>query len=196
MTAFSLIGALTNPHPLPWSLTRARVLDDVPHIVEQLVARLAESAPQRDLLGGSPKAQRDDLRASGLLSLSIPLALGGLGGSWQDTLQVVRRLARVDSSVAPLFRFHHLNVATVPLDRLPTEVEPVYRSKQDYRDILGRHVAPLSERPQVLFAANSPSVLLNFPALGSAGNGPPGRGGGLAGARGKGADLDDVDRKR
>jgi len=134
MTAFSLIGALTDSHPLPWSLTRARVLDDVPHIVEQLVARLAESAPQRDLLGGSPKAQRDDLRASGLLSLSIPLALGGLGGSWQDTLQVVRRLARVDSSVAHLFAFHHLMLATVQLYGQPAQWERWFRhtARQDW----------------------------------------------------------------
>lgn len=101
--------------PAEAMVPRARVLQDVPHVVQHLSARLASSAPQRDWLGGCPKEQRDDLRASGLLGLSIPVALGGLGGQWQDTLQVVRQLARVDSSVAHLFAFHHLMLATVQL---------------------------------------------------------------------------------
>lgn len=57
----------------------------------------------------------------------------------------------------------------ISLERLPTEVDPVYRSKQDYRDILDRHVARLSERQQVLFASNSHAVLLIFQAMDAAG---------------------------
>jgi alkylation response protein AidB-like acyl-CoA dehydrogenase len=115
MNGLSLIGAHLDVQALPAAQSRAHALSDVPQVVAQLLERLAESAPQRDLVGGSPKAQRDDLRASGLLALSIPRALGGLGGTWQDTLLVVRQLARVDSSVAHLFAFHHLMLATVQL---------------------------------------------------------------------------------
>jgi alkylation response protein AidB-like acyl-CoA dehydrogenase len=103
-------------------------------VVDRLVDSLADSAPQRDLLGGSPKAQRDDIRASGLLALSIPTELGGLGGNWQDTLHVVRRLARVDSSVAHLFAFHHLMLATVQLYGQPAQWERWFRhtARQDW----------------------------------------------------------------
>ena len=66
-------------------------------------------------------------------------------------------------------RFCFKGHGRIGLDRLPTEVDPVYRSKQDYRDILGRHVARLSERQQVLFASNSHAVLLIFQAMDAAG---------------------------
>jgi len=66
-------------------------------------------------------------------------------------------------------RFCFKGDGRISLDRLPTEVDPVYRSKQDYRDILDRHVARLSERQQVLFASNSHAVLLIFQAMDAAG---------------------------
>ena len=47
-------------------------------IAARLAARFAETAAARDLAGGTPKAERDLLRASGLLKLSIPSAYGGL----------------------------------------------------------------------------------------------------------------------
>ena len=54
------------------------------------------------------------MRASGLLALSIPREHGG-GGAWADALAVVRQLARVDGSLAHVFGFHHLMLATVRL---------------------------------------------------------------------------------
>ncbi|MGX9219752.1 ADP-polyphosphate phosphotransferase [Massilia varians] len=57
----------------------------------------------------------------------------------------------------------------VRLTELPTEVAPVYRSKQHYREILERHVARLSARQQVLFASNSHALLLIFQAMDAAG---------------------------
>jgi alkylation response protein AidB-like acyl-CoA dehydrogenase len=113
---------------------RARSLADVPAVVTQLSDGFAENAPQRDMQGGCPKAQRDELRASGLLSLSIPRDLGGLGGSWFDTLMVVRRFSRVDSSVAHLFAFHHLMLATVQLYGQPDQWVPwlKHTARQDW----------------------------------------------------------------
>ncbi len=55
------------------------------------------------------------------------------------------------------------------LDAVPTEVDPVYRSKQHYREMLARHVARLSARQQVLFASNSHAILLIFQAMDAAG---------------------------
>ncbi|WP_292038992.1 ADP-polyphosphate phosphotransferase [Massilia sp. UBA6681] len=57
----------------------------------------------------------------------------------------------------------------VRLAELPTQVAPVYRSKQHYREILARHVAKLSARQQVLFASNSHAILLIFQAMDAAG---------------------------
>ncbi|WP_325094770.1 acyl-CoA dehydrogenase family protein, partial [Burkholderia contaminans] len=49
---------------------------------ERLAAGFARTAAERDQQGGTPKAERDQLRDSGLLALSIPAAYGGLGASW------------------------------------------------------------------------------------------------------------------
>lgn len=57
----------------------------------------------------------------------------------------------------------------ISLADLPTEVAPVYRSKQHYREMLARHVARLSARQQVLFASNSHALLLIFQAMDAAG---------------------------
>ncbi|KFC61407.1 ADP-polyphosphate phosphotransferase [Massilia sp. LC238] len=57
----------------------------------------------------------------------------------------------------------------VRLAELPTQVAPVYRSKQHYREMLARHVARLSARQQVLFASNSHAILLIFQAMDAAG---------------------------
>jgi alkylation response protein AidB-like acyl-CoA dehydrogenase len=86
-----------------------------------LADRLAQTAAARDLAGGTAKTERDLVRASGLLTLSIPTDLGGAGAGWPEVMQVVRRLARVDSSIAHLFGFHHLLVATVRLFGTPEQ---------------------------------------------------------------------------
>ena len=70
-----------------------------------LLDRFAATAAERDRQGGTPKIERDALRQSGLLALSIPKELGGLGAQWDQTLEAVRRLARVDSSLAHVFGF-------------------------------------------------------------------------------------------
>ncbi len=60
----------------------------------QLAAEFALTAVERDERGGTPKAERDALRHSGLLALSIPVQYGGLGASWSETLNIVRLFAR------------------------------------------------------------------------------------------------------
>src|SRR5579884_2996726 len=84
-------------------------------VADALAARLAETAVARDRAGGTARAERRLIRESGLLRLSIPRELGGWGAGWRTTMGIVRRLARVDGSLAHLFGFHHLLVATVRL---------------------------------------------------------------------------------
>ncbi|MEE4464178.1 acyl-CoA dehydrogenase family protein, partial [Azotobacter chroococcum] len=90
----------------------------------QLAAEFAETAAERDRHGGTPKAQRDALRRSGLLALAIPRQYGGLGASWCETLEIVRELARVDSSIAHVYGFQHLMLATVRLFSRPDQWQP------------------------------------------------------------------------
>jgi alkylation response protein AidB-like acyl-CoA dehydrogenase len=75
----------------------------------------AQTAAARDKSGGTAFHERDLLRKSGLLRLSIPVEYGGDGAPWSETFDAVRRMAQVDSSLAHLFAFHHLQLATIRL---------------------------------------------------------------------------------
>src|SRR5689334_18706228 len=55
------------------------------------------------------------------------------------------------------------------LDKWPTRIKRVYKSKSDYRRMLQAHVARLDELQQLLYASNQYSVLLIFQAMDAAG---------------------------
>jgi PPK2 family polyphosphate:nucleotide phosphotransferase len=57
----------------------------------------------------------------------------------------------------------------VNLDKWPTRVDPVYRSKADYKTMLAKHVEQLSDQQELLYAADSHAVLLIFQAMDAAG---------------------------
>ena len=55
------------------------------------------------------------------------------------------------------------------LKKWPTAVDPVYKSKEQYKKVLEQHVVRLSEMQQLLYAANRYAVLLIFQAMDAAG---------------------------
>ena len=57
----------------------------------------------------------------------------------------------------------------VRLDKWPTIVKPVYKSKAAYEALLAEHVARLSDLQQLLYAADSHALLLIFQAMDAAG---------------------------
>ena len=113
---------------------------------ERLATGFARTAAERDLQGGTPKAERDQLRDSGLLALSIPSAYGGLGASWRTTLDVVRVLAAADSSLAHVFGFHHLMLATVRLFGAPAQWESWFERTARQQWFWGNALNPLDAR--------------------------------------------------
>ncbi|MGJ7530310.1 acyl-CoA dehydrogenase family protein [Variovorax sp. GB1P17] len=113
--------------------------------VQRVAQALAQTAVERDQRGGTPKAERDLLRGSGLLMLSVPTELGGLGASWQQTLDVVRGFARVDSSVAHLFAFHHLLLATTQLFAQRAQWQPWIEQTGERRWFWGNALNPLDK---------------------------------------------------
>ncbi|XAH22554.1 acyl-CoA dehydrogenase family protein [Xylophilus sp. GW821-FHT01B05] len=90
-------------------------------VVLSTAAALAATAVERDRAGGTALAERKLLRDSGLLTLAIPPALGGQGASWPLIFRILRRLAEADSSLAHLFGFQHLQVASVLLFASPEQ---------------------------------------------------------------------------
>lgn len=105
-------AVLSAPHAVP---ATASAVFDVSAATEALARALERTAVERDRSGGHAAVERELIRTSGLLALSVPRAHGGPGSDWPTILRVVRRLAQVDSALAHLFGFHHLQVASVVL---------------------------------------------------------------------------------
>src|SRR4029077_16948840 len=57
----------------------------------------------------------------------------------------------------------------VNLKKWPTKVDPVYKSKEHYKELLEKHVAQLSSQQQLLYASNRHAILLIFQAMDAAG---------------------------
>ena len=55
------------------------------------------------------------------------------------------------------------------LKKWPTAIDPIYKSKDQYKKVLEQHVVRLSEMQQLLYAANRYAVLLIFQAMDAAG---------------------------
>lgn len=123
--------------------------DSAHPVAQNLAQQFAQTAVERDARGGTPKAERDALRRSGLLSLSIPVAYGGQGANWAATLDTVRQFAQVDSSIAHVYGFHHLLLATVRLFARPDQWEPWYEQTARKNWFWGNALNPLDERTTV-----------------------------------------------
>ncbi len=120
--------------------------NDPLQIARRLAAGFATTAAERDERGGTPKAERDALRDSGLLALSIPREFGGLGASWSEALNIVREFAKVDSSIAHVFGFQHLMLATVRLFARPDQWQPLLEQTARKNWFWGNALNPLDTR--------------------------------------------------
>jgi alkylation response protein AidB-like acyl-CoA dehydrogenase len=118
-------------------------------IARELASEFARTAVDRDARGGTPKVERDRLRNSGLLSLSIPRQLGGLEANWSETFEIVREFARVDSSIAHVFGFHHLMLATVRLFAKPSQWQTWFKLTARNNWFWGNTLNPLDTRTVV-----------------------------------------------
>jgi alkylation response protein AidB-like acyl-CoA dehydrogenase len=113
---------------------------------ETLAQALARTAVTRDRLGGHAAFEREAIRDSGLLALSIPRAFGGIGADWATVYRSLRRLAQVDSALAHLFGFHHLQIAGVLLYGSPAQQEAQLRKTVAQRLFWGNALNPLDKR--------------------------------------------------
>jgi alkylation response protein AidB-like acyl-CoA dehydrogenase len=112
----------------------------------KLAAVFRADAAERDLAAGTPKAQRDLIRHSGLLTLTIPKKLGGLGGTWPEFLRIVREIATADGSLAHLFAYHHLSLVTPHLIGTPDQRDRWYTQTAQNNLFWGNSLNPLDPR--------------------------------------------------
>lgn len=115
-------------------------------IAKKLAKEFATTAAERDKKGGNPKAERDLLRQSGLLSLSIPTSFGGQGADWKTIFKTIQIIANVDSSLAHVYGFHHLLIATVQLFSQETQYRPWFEKTARENLFWGNTLNPLDKR--------------------------------------------------
>jgi alkylation response protein AidB-like acyl-CoA dehydrogenase len=115
-------------------------------VAEALARDFAATAVERDRRGGTPKQERDALRSSGLLALVVPSRLGGLGADWATTMRAVRTIARADGSVAHVFGFQHLLLATVRLFGSAAQFDAWATKTVEKRLFWGNALNPLDRR--------------------------------------------------
>ena len=118
-------------------------------IADALARDFATTAVARDRRGGTPKNERDAIRASGLLGLVVPRELGGGGASWQTAYRTVRAIARTDGSIAHVFGFQHLLLATVRLFGTRTQFDALARDTVERRLFWGNALNPLDPRSTI-----------------------------------------------
>ena len=115
-------------------------------IADQLSRAFAQTARRTRPARGHGKTERDLLRASGLLNLIIPSTLGGWGMDWPDTMKLIRLFARVDSSIAHLFGFQHLMLASVSLYGSLSQTEWLFSETVRNKWFWGNALNPLDRR--------------------------------------------------
>ena len=123
-----------------------QTLADPIYIAKQLADQFALTASERDKAGGNPKAERDLIRQSGLLGLSIPQQYGGQGADWKTIFQTIQTIAQVDSSVAHVYGFHHLLIATVQLFSQSTQYGKWFEQTAKNNLFWGNTLNPLDKR--------------------------------------------------
>ncbi|GAB3439264.1 acyl-CoA dehydrogenase family protein [Actinophytocola sediminis] len=96
-------------------------------VARELAATLRADAAQRERDAAEPHAEVALLRASGLLTLLVPLAGGGRGAGWRTANEVTRIVAAADASVGHLLGYHYLQLWRTELFERPDLVDRLHR---------------------------------------------------------------------
>lgn len=120
--------------------------EDIERATETLAHALQATAVERDRAGGHAAAERELIRASGLLNITTPRAYGGGGQPWARFYRSLRRIAQADSALAHLYAFHHLQVATLVLYGTPEQHEFFLRTTVQQQLFWGNALNPNDKR--------------------------------------------------
>lgn len=129
---------------------KAPVENDWLSIADTVVSELSKTVIERDRTGGHAANEREILRNSGLLNLSIPTEFGGLGANWASIYQITRRIAQVDSALAHIFAFHHLQVGSIRLYGTPDQKKHFLRKTANENLFWGNTLNPLDRNTLAL----------------------------------------------
>lgn len=115
-------------------------------IARELAGKLAATARDRDRLGGTPRAERQLVRESGLLKLVIPTEWGGGGASWATIMRVVQIIGGADASMGQVFGFQHVLLSTCWLFGARDQTRRFYEATAANDWFWGNTLNPLDRR--------------------------------------------------
>jgi len=115
-------------------------------LASNLAQEFAKTAIERDIQGGTPKEERAQIRASGLLKLNIPQEYGGYGENWSTVFAISREFAKVDSSIAHVHSYHYLGVVVPHIFGNPEQKAYYYRKTVENNWFWANAVNPLDRR--------------------------------------------------
>jgi alkylation response protein AidB-like acyl-CoA dehydrogenase len=110
---------------------RLESVDSALAAAQRVAARIAEGAVDREITGELPTEALRRVAESGLLAILVPAEHGGQDLPWSTAVEVLRILARADSSVGQLLLAHYVLSAAI---RGLGQNEPAPRI---YADVLG-----------------------------------------------------------
>lgn len=135
---------------------------DTPSVLDraqQLAETLAQTAVERDRQGGHAALERQLIRDSGLLSLSIPKRFGGPGTRWTEILHTVAILAEADSALAHIYAFHHMQHASVQFWGTEAQQQRLLGESLRLNQFWGNTLNPLDHRAIVTEQADGSYLL-------------------------------------
>lgn len=112
---------------------------------QEVAQALEETAIERDKKGGTAYTERNLIRESGLLNIIIPKQYGGASEDWKSVMHIVRMFANVDSSLAHLFGFQHLILASIQLYGTKEQTERYFKKTVDENVFWGNALNPLDK---------------------------------------------------
>ena len=127
--------------------------------LQPLLDALRATAVARDREGGHAAAEKALIRAHGLLNDAVPQAFGGRGLDWRSVFTTVRRIAAVDSALAHVLAFHHLQVATVVIYGTPDQQQRWLSATVREQGWWGNAMNPIDRRLEAHDGADGDLVL-------------------------------------
>lgn len=109
--------------------------------IATLVAKdLATTIAKRDKDSGIPDEEIQALKKSGLLPLVVPKEFGGIGANWPEAMEVIRILAKIDSSTAQLYGYHLLLTVLGQVGGTPEQAASYYQQTAQHNYFWGNAI--------------------------------------------------------
>ncbi|WP_036725694.1 acyl-CoA dehydrogenase family protein [Patulibacter minatonensis] len=121
--------------PAPTTLDHA--FDALLEAADRVALELRSTAAERDRGNAAPRAEIELLRRHDLLQAQEPVEYGGAGLTFAQAAQLVRRIARGDTSIAHLLGYHYAQTRVAQLFGTPEQADAISRTNAAERTFWG-----------------------------------------------------------